>query len=233
MRPARKLLLRHGFAVTLEFCRLVQALEPPAPVRCIIAVNDTNGTFRRAALPSSTATPTARPRSRPRPWPRPARACGCWTSTARMQLAMAEWLRGRVAVAERAFAASITGRRAMGERSGRGCYWPGQKARQPRPGQARRRQPHRGSHPGPPARPDPLISACQPRRHFGARSEPAAGPLRCQSVLEERSVTVHVARTREAVKPYNDLAEGALVAGLFHSQCSQCRQCGNPCYLCS
>jgi len=50
MRPARKLLLRHGFAVTLEFCRLVQALEPPAPVRCIIAVNDTNGTFRRAAL---------------------------------------------------------------------------------------------------------------------------------------------------------------------------------------
>ena len=30
----------------LEFCRLVQALEPPAPVRCIIAVNDTNGTFR-------------------------------------------------------------------------------------------------------------------------------------------------------------------------------------------
>src|SRR6516165_2956200 len=50
MRPARKFLLRHGFAVTLEFCRLVQALEPPAPVRCIIAVNDTNGTFRRAAL---------------------------------------------------------------------------------------------------------------------------------------------------------------------------------------
>ena len=46
MRPARKFLLRHGFAVTLEFCRLVQALEPPAPVRCIIAVNDTNGTFR-------------------------------------------------------------------------------------------------------------------------------------------------------------------------------------------
>ena len=46
MRPARKLRLRHGFAVALEFCRLVQALEPPAPVRCIIAVNDTNGTFR-------------------------------------------------------------------------------------------------------------------------------------------------------------------------------------------
>jgi len=162
MRPARKFLLRHGFAVTLEFCRLVQALEPPAPVRCIIAVNDTNGTFRRAALPSSTATPTARPRSRPRPWPRPARACGCWTSTARMQLAMAEWLRGRVAVAERAFAASITGRRAMGERSGRGCYWPGQKARQPRPGQARRGQPHPGRHPGPPARPNSLARHAPP-----------------------------------------------------------------------
>ena len=38
-------------------------------------------------------------------------------STARMQLAMAEWLRGRVAEAERAFAASITGWRAVGE-----CY---------------------------------------------------------------------------------------------------------------
>ena len=24
----------------------MQALEPPAPVRCIIAVNDTNGTFQ-------------------------------------------------------------------------------------------------------------------------------------------------------------------------------------------
>jgi LuxR family maltose regulon positive regulatory protein len=36
--------------------------------------------------------------------------------TARMQLAMAEWLRGRVAEAERAFAASIAGWRAVGER---------------------------------------------------------------------------------------------------------------------
>jgi hypothetical protein len=35
--------------------------------------------------------------------------------------------------------------------------------------------------------------------------------------LDERSITVHVAETREAVK--NDLAEGALVAGLFHSTC--------------
>src|SRR5262249_59659974 len=49
-RPER-LLLRHGFAVALEFCRLVQALEPPAPVRCIIAVNDTNGTFRFHHIP--------------------------------------------------------------------------------------------------------------------------------------------------------------------------------------
>jgi hypothetical protein len=37
--------------------------------------------------------------------------------------------------------------------------------------------------------------------------------------LEQRSVTVHVAETREAVKIYNDLAEGALVAGLFHPTC--------------
>ena len=41
---------------------------------------------------------------------------------------MAEWLRGRVAVAERAFAASITGRRAMGERysAAFGCHQLGQ-----------------------------------------------------------------------------------------------------------
>ena len=37
--------------------------------------------------------------------------------------------------------------------------------------------------------------------------------------LEQRSVTVHVAETREAVKIYNDLAQGALVSGLFHSTC--------------
>lgn len=37
--------------------------------------------------------------------------------------------------------------------------------------------------------------------------------------LEERSITVHVAETREAVKIYNDLAGGTLVAGLFHSTC--------------
>jgi hypothetical protein len=39
------------------------------------------------------------------------------------------------------------------------------------------------------------------------------------SYLEERSITVHVAETREAVRIYNDLTEGALVAGLFHSTC--------------
>jgi hypothetical protein len=37
--------------------------------------------------------------------------------------------------------------------------------------------------------------------------------------LQEGFVTVHVAETREAVKIYNDLAEGALVAGIFHSMC--------------
>jgi hypothetical protein len=37
--------------------------------------------------------------------------------------------------------------------------------------------------------------------------------------LDERSITVHVAETREAAKIYSDLAEGTLVAGLFHSTC--------------
>ena len=37
--------------------------------------------------------------------------------------------------------------------------------------------------------------------------------------LEQRSITVHIAETREAVKLYNDLTEGTLVAGLFHSTC--------------
>jgi hypothetical protein len=37
--------------------------------------------------------------------------------------------------------------------------------------------------------------------------------------LEERSITVHVAETHEAVKIYNELTEGALVGGLFHSTC--------------
>ncbi len=37
--------------------------------------------------------------------------------------------------------------------------------------------------------------------------------------LQERSITVYVAETREAVRIYNDLTGRALVAGLFHSTC--------------
>ncbi len=37
--------------------------------------------------------------------------------------------------------------------------------------------------------------------------------------LAGRSVAVHVAETREAVKIYNDLADVVPVAGLFHSTC--------------
>jgi hypothetical protein len=37
--------------------------------------------------------------------------------------------------------------------------------------------------------------------------------------LEQHSITVHVAETREAVRIYNDLTDGTLVAGLFHSIC--------------
>ena len=49
-------------------------------------------------------------------------------STARWLLAVADWLRGRVAEAERAFAASITGWRAAGERfsAAYGCHHLGQ-----------------------------------------------------------------------------------------------------------
>ena len=37
--------------------------------------------------------------------------------------------------------------------------------------------------------------------------------------LEQRSVEVHVAETREAVRIYNDLAGAVPVGGLFHSTC--------------
>jgi hypothetical protein len=37
--------------------------------------------------------------------------------------------------------------------------------------------------------------------------------------LEQRSITVHVAETREAVKIYNDLTDSTLIAGLFHPTC--------------
>jgi len=40
-----------------------------------------------------------------------------------------------------------------------------------------------------------------------------------EDYLEQRSITVHVADTREAVDIYNKLAEGVPVAGLFHSTC--------------
>jgi hypothetical protein len=42
----QRLLLLQGVALALELRRLVHALTPPASVRCIISVNDTNGTFR-------------------------------------------------------------------------------------------------------------------------------------------------------------------------------------------
>jgi hypothetical protein len=37
--------------------------------------------------------------------------------------------------------------------------------------------------------------------------------------LQERSIAVHVAETREAAKIYNKLADQVAVAGLFHSTC--------------
>ncbi len=39
-------LLRHGVAFALEVCRLVAALDQPIAVRCVVATNRTNGTFR-------------------------------------------------------------------------------------------------------------------------------------------------------------------------------------------
>ena len=38
-------------------------------------------------------------------------------------------------------------------------------------------------------------------------------------LLEERSVTVHIMDTRDAVKIYNDLIDDVPVGGLFHSTC--------------
>ncbi|MCA2216315.1 hypothetical protein [Jidongwangia harbinensis] len=42
----QRTLLLHGFAFALQFSRLVYALSAPSPVRCIVAANDTNATFR-------------------------------------------------------------------------------------------------------------------------------------------------------------------------------------------
>ncbi len=39
------------------------------------------------------------------------------------------------------------------------------------------------------------------------------------ALLAERSITVHVAETREAVEIYNGLVDTTAVAGLFHSTC--------------
>jgi hypothetical protein len=40
------LMLRHGLGFALEVVRLVNELDEPVPVRCIIGTNTTNGTFR-------------------------------------------------------------------------------------------------------------------------------------------------------------------------------------------
>lgn len=42
----QRLLLLHGMVFALGFARLVYALDPPGPVRCIVAANETNATFR-------------------------------------------------------------------------------------------------------------------------------------------------------------------------------------------
>ncbi|MBX6383203.1 MAG: hypothetical protein IRZ07_09560 [Microbispora sp.] len=42
----QRILLLHGLAFARRFCRLVYALDPPSPVRCIIGANETNATFR-------------------------------------------------------------------------------------------------------------------------------------------------------------------------------------------
>lgn len=45
-QDAQRILLLHGVAFTLEFSRLVYALDQPSPVRCILGANETNATFR-------------------------------------------------------------------------------------------------------------------------------------------------------------------------------------------
>lgn len=42
----QRILLLHGIAFALEFGRLVYGLDRPCPVRCIVATNETNATFR-------------------------------------------------------------------------------------------------------------------------------------------------------------------------------------------
>ncbi|MEV8509038.1 hypothetical protein AB0368_29970 [Actinoplanes sp. NPDC051475] len=43
---SQRVLLLHSLAFALQFSRLVHALDPPSPVRCIVGANDTNATFR-------------------------------------------------------------------------------------------------------------------------------------------------------------------------------------------
>ncbi|GLH98645.1 hypothetical protein [Phytohabitans aurantiacus] len=40
------ILLHHGLAFALEVCRLVSGLDTPIAIRCVVATNRTNGTFR-------------------------------------------------------------------------------------------------------------------------------------------------------------------------------------------
>ncbi|MEQ7006441.1 hypothetical protein ABN028_09570 [Actinopolymorpha sp. B17G11] len=42
----QRTLLLHGLAFALQLSRLIYALDPPNAVRCIIAANNTNATFR-------------------------------------------------------------------------------------------------------------------------------------------------------------------------------------------
>lgn len=42
----QRILLLHGIAFAIEFGQLVCALDQPSPVRCIVAANETNATFR-------------------------------------------------------------------------------------------------------------------------------------------------------------------------------------------
>jgi hypothetical protein len=42
----QRTLLLHGIAFALEFGRLVHGLADPGPVRCVVAANETNATFR-------------------------------------------------------------------------------------------------------------------------------------------------------------------------------------------
>lgn len=42
----QRTLLQHGIALAFGFSRLVQDLDAPVPVRCIVGANETNATFR-------------------------------------------------------------------------------------------------------------------------------------------------------------------------------------------